>query len=116
MQDYRKINEWTIKNRYPLPLIPELIARVRGATLFTKFDVRWGYNNVRIKDGDQWKVAFITNKGLFEPNIMFFRLTNLPTTFQMMMNEIFIEELREGWLTIYMDDMLIHTDDSLEAH
>ena len=116
VQDYRKINEWTIKNRYPLPLIPELIARVRGATLFTKFDVRWGYNNVRIKDGDQWKVAFITNKGLFEPNIMFFRLTNLPATFQMMMNEIFIEELREGWLTIYMDDMLIHTDDSLEAH
>ena len=116
VQDYRKINEWTIKNRYPLPLIPELIARVKGATLFTKFDVRWGYNNVRIKEGDQWKAAFITNKGLFEPNVMFFGLTNSPATFQMMMNEIFLEELREGWLTVYMDDMLIHTDDSLETH
>ena len=52
MQDYRRVNEWTIKNHYPLPLIPELIARVKGAALFTKFDVRWGYNNVRIKDGD----------------------------------------------------------------
>ena len=116
VQDYRKINEWTIKNRYPLPLIPELIARVKGATLFTKFDVRWGYNNVRIKDGDQWKAAFITNKGLFEPNVMFFGLTNSPATFQMMMNEIFTEELREGWLTVYMDDMLNHTNDSLETH
>ena len=116
VQDYRKINEWTIKNRYPLPLIPELIARVKGATLFTKFDVQWGYNNIRIKEGDQWKAAFITNKGLFEPNIMFFGLTNSPATFQMMMNEIFLEELREGWLTVYMDDMLIHTNDSLETH
>ena len=104
------------ENRYPLPLIPELIARVKGATLFTKFDVRWGYNNVRIKEGDQWKAAFITNKGLFEPNVMFFGLTNSPATFQMMMNEIFMEELREGWLTVYMDDMLIHTNDSLETH
>ena len=116
VQDYWKINEWTIKNQYPLPLIPELIARVKGATLFTKFDVRWGYNNVRIKEGDQWKAAFITNKGLFEPNVMFFGLTNSPTTFQMMMNEIFLEELREGWLTVYMDDMLIHMDDLLEMH
>ena len=63
VQDYRKINEWMIKNRYPLPLILELIARVKGATIFTKFDIRWGYNNIRIKDGDQWKAAFITNKG-----------------------------------------------------
>ena len=116
VQDYRKINKWMVKNRYPLPLIPELIARVKGATLFTKFDVRWGYNNVRIKEGDQWKAAFITNKGLFEPNVMFFGLTNSPATFQMMMNEIFVEELREGWLTVYMDDMLIHTNDSLETH
>ena len=93
VQDYRKINEWTVKNRYPLPLIPELIARVKGATLFTKFDVRWGYNNVHIKNGDQWKAAFITNKGLFKPNVMFFGLTNSPATFQMMMNKIFMEEL-----------------------
>jgi hypothetical protein len=53
VQDYRKLNEWTIKNRYPLPLIPELIARVKGSIIFSKFDVRWGYNNVRIKEGDE---------------------------------------------------------------
>jgi hypothetical protein len=53
VQDYRKVNEWTVKNRYPLPLIPELINRVKGATLFSKFDIRWGYNNVRIKKGDE---------------------------------------------------------------
>ena len=116
VQDYRRVNEWTIKNRYPLPLIPELIARVKGAKLFTKFDVRWGYNNVRIKEGDQWKAAFITNQGLYEPNVMFFGLTNSPATFQTMMNTIFAEEVREGWLTIYMDDMLIHTGEDVEAH
>ena len=60
--------------------------------------------------------AFITNKGLFEPNVMFFGITNSPATFQMMMNKIFMEELRKEWLTVYMDNMLIHTDDSLEAH
>ena len=116
VQDYRKLNEWTIRNAYPLPLIPELIARVKGAALFSKFDVRWGYNNIRIKQGDEWKAAFITNKGLFEPKVMFFGLTNSPATFQTMMNAIFEEELREDWLTIYMDDILIHTRDDVEYH
>lgn len=72
-------------------------------------DIRWGYNNVRIKEGDQWKAAFLTNEGLFEPTVMFFGLTNSPATFQTMMNAIFEEELREDWLTIYMDDILIAT-------
>ena len=93
VQDYRKLNEWTRQNATPLPLIPELIARVRGASLFTKFDIRWGYNNVRIRDGDQWKAAFITNHGLFEPQVMFFGMTNSPATFQTMMNALFREEL-----------------------
>ena len=109
VQDYRPINHWTIRNHYPLPLIPQLIDRLWGCSLFTKFDVCWGYNNVRIKDGDQWKAAFITNQGLFEPTIMFFGLTNSPATFQMMMNTIFREEMAQGWLTIYMDNMAIHT-------
>ena len=116
VQDYRKVNEWTIKNRYPLPLIPELINRVKGATLFSKFDVRWGYNNVRIKEGDEWKAAFVTNQGLFEPRVMFFGLTNSPATFQAMMNEIFATELREGWVSIYMDDILVHTNSDLPKH
>jgi Reverse transcriptase (RNA-dependent DNA polymerase) len=79
-------------------------------TLYTKFDIRWGYNNVRIKEGNEWKAAFITNEGLFEPTIMFFGLTNSPATFQMMMNSIFANEIAEKWLTVYMDDMAIHTN------
>ena len=116
VQDYRRVNEWMIRNRYPLPLIPELINRVKGSALFSKFDVRWGYNNVRIKSGDEWKAALITNQGLYEPRVMFFGLTNSPATFQTMMNAIFAEELLEGWVTIYMDDILIHTPDDLQLH
>src|SRR5712675_3514289 len=116
VQDYRRLNEWTIRNRYPLPLIPQLINRVRMKKLFTKFDVRWGYNNVRIKKGDEWKAAFITNEGLYEPTVMFFGMTNSPATFQAMMNAIFEDEIREGWLTVYMDDMLIATPDDPMLH
>ena len=116
VQDYRKLNQWTICNRYPLPLIPELINQVKGASLFSKMDVRWGYNNVCIKEEDQWKAAFITNQGLFEPRVMFFGLINSPATFQTMMNAIFAQELREGWITIYMDDILIHMDQNKERH
>jgi hypothetical protein len=78
VQDYRPINKWTKKNRNVSPLIPQTINRLSGCTLFTKFDVRWGYNNVRIKEGDEWKAAFLTPKGLFEPTVMFFGLTNSP--------------------------------------
>ena len=72
-------------------------------------DVRWGYNNIRIANEDQWKAAFITKYGLFELTVMFFGLTNSPTTFQRMMDNIFIKQLAKGWLIIYMDDMLIAT-------
>jgi len=116
VQDYRRLNQWTIRNTYPLPLIPQLINKACNCTLFTKFDIRWGYNNVRIKKGDKWKAAFITNEGLYEPTIMFFGLTNSPATFQMMMNTLFEEELREGWLIIYMDNMLIATHNNPAFH
>ena len=91
------------------PLIPQVIDRLAGCTLFTKFDIRWGYNNIRIKEGDEQKAAFLTPQGLFEPLIMFFRLTNSPATFQTMMNEIFRMEVAQGWLLVYMDDIAIHT-------
>jgi len=116
-QDYRALNEGTIKNAYPLPLISKLIDKLKGAKYFTKLDVRWGYNNVRIKDGDQWKAAFKTNKGLFEPTVMFFGLCNSPATFQSMMDNLFIFETSEGWVIIYMDDIFIFTkeiDDNIE--
>ncbi|SJL16255.1 uncharacterized protein ARMOST_19775 [Armillaria ostoyae] len=80
----------------PLPLISELIDKLQGAKYFTKLDVRWGYNNVRIKEGDEHKAAFRTNRGLFEPTVMFFGLTNSPATFQWMMNDIFKDLISEG--------------------
>jgi hypothetical protein len=77
--------------------------------------LRWGYNNVRIKEGDEWKAAFRTNRGLFEPTVMFFGLTNSPATFQAMMNTIFKDLIDTGKVVIYMDDILIFTA-SLEEH
>ena len=94
------------------------LMRVHGrrSALFTKLDIQWGYNNIRIRDGDQWKAAFKTNRGLFEPMVMFFSLTNAPATFQSMMNFIFRELINEGYVTIYMDDILIHTPNDLPLH
>src|SRR5882672_8004880 len=91
IQDYHKLNTLTIKNAYPLSLIPDILNMVSRAKekYFTKLDIQWGYNNVRIKDRDEWKVAFQKNRGLFEPLVMFFGLTNSPEMFQMMMNDIF---------------------------
>ena len=106
-QDYRYVNEHTIKDAYPLPLISDLIDMVKDATIFTKFDIWSGYNNIRIKEGDQWKATFITSKGLFKPTIMFFRLSNSPATFQRFMNDSFKDMIAEGWLVVYMDNMLI---------
>ena len=115
VQDYRKLNKITIKNAYPLPLISDLLNQLRGARYFTKLDVRWGYNNVRIKKGDEWKAAFRTNRGLFEPLVMFFGLMNSPSTFQTMMNEIFQDLISEGVVCIYLDDILIFSK-TLEEH
>jgi len=107
VQDYRKLNGMTVRNRYPLPLIPDIMNRVQGAKYFTKLDVRWGYNNIRIREGDEWKAAFRTNRGSYEPLVMFFGLCNSPATFQTMMNDIFKELIDEGLVVVYMDDILI---------
>ena len=108
-QDYWYLNSHTIKNAYPLPLISNLIDKLQGLLIFTKFDVWWGYNNVLIKPEDQWKAAFSTPLGLFEPNIMFFRMCNSPATFQAFMNDLFWDYIAEGWLVIYMADLLINS-------
>ncbi|THG96639.1 hypothetical protein EW145_g7747 [Phellinidium pouzarii] len=109
-QDYRALNEGTIKNAYPLPLIGDLMDKLRGAKYFTKLDLRSGYNNIRIKEGDQYKAAFKTIRGLFEPTVMFFGLCNSPATFQMFMNDIFCIIITEEAILIYMDDILIFSD------
>jgi hypothetical protein len=78
-------------------------------------DVRWGYNNVRIKEGDEWRVAFRMNRGLFEPLVMFFSLTNSPATFQTMMNDIFQDLISEGVVCVYLDNILIFMQ-TMEEH
>ena len=74
-------------------------------------DVCWGYNNVRIEEGDEHKAAFITEFGLFEPLVMFFGLCNSPPTFQRLMAHTFADFILEGWLCIYMDDKVTHHQD-----
>ena len=115
VQDYRALNAITVKNKYPLPLISELVNKLQGAKYFTKLDVRWGFNNVQMKVGDKWKAAFRTNRGLYEPLVMFFGLTNSPSTFQTMMDGIFEDLISEGVVVVYLDDILIFTK-TLEEH
>ena len=107
VQDYRKLNQVMIKDKTPLPLIGEVIDKLKEAKYFNKLDLIWGYNNIRIKEGDEWKATFLMNKGLFKPQVMYFRLCNLPGTFQRMMNSIFRELLYEGVLANYMDNFVI---------
>ena len=106
------LHQWAYdQGAYPLPLISDLIDKVKDVTIFTKLDIQSGYNNIRIREGDQWKAAFITLKALFKPTIMFFRLSNSPATFQRFMNDSFKDMIAEGWLIVYMDDMLITASD-----
>ena len=116
VQDYRKLNQITIKDKTLLPLIEEVINKLKEARYFNKLDLIWGYNNVRIKEGDEWKATFLTNKGLFELQVMYFGLCNSPGTFQRMMNSMFWELLHEGILANYIDDFIIlaRTKEELE--
>ena len=109
VQDYQALNSITVKNKYPLPLISELVSQLCRARYFTKLDVCWGFNNVRIKPRDEWKAAFQTNRGLFEPLVIFFGMTNSSATFQTMMNNIFQNLIVEGIVVVYLDDILIFT-------
>ena len=110
VQDYRYLNSWTIKNNYSLPLISDLIDSIGKKKVFTKIDLRWGYNNVRIKKGDEWKAAFSTPEGSFEPTVMFFGLTNSPATFQAMMNDLLRDLVVEEKVAVFIDDVMIATE------
>ena len=110
VQDYHYLNEWTIKNNYPLPLISDVLENIGTKKIFTKMDLRWGYNNIRIKEGDEWKAAFMTPEGLFEPTVMFFGLTNSPATFQAMMNELLRDLTNMGRVAVFIDDVIVGTE------
>jgi len=107
VQDYRYLNEWTVKNNYPLPLISDVLENIRTKKVFTKMDLRWGYNNVRIKERDEWKAAFTMLEGSFEPTIMFFGLTNSPATFQAMMNKLLRDLINTGKVAVFIDDVIV---------
>ena len=115
VMDYRRLNKQTVKNNYPLLLITDLVDSMGNKKLFTKMDLRWGYNNVHIKEGDEWKAAFTTHVGSFELVVMFFGMTNSPATFQGMMNEIMRDLINEGKVAVFVDDVLVGTD-SEEGH
>ncbi|KAF8751545.1 hypothetical protein RHS01_08514 [Rhizoctonia solani] len=106
--DYRRLNNRTKKNVYPLPRPDDLMAQLRGAKVFTKLDLRWGYNNVRVKEGDEWKTAFWTKYSLYESLVMTFGLTNAPAAFQHFMNKLF-KDLLDVCVIIYLDDILIYS-------
>jgi hypothetical protein len=127
VQDYRRVNTWTVRNQYPLPLIEDLIHDLGGAVVFTKFDIHQGYNNIRIREGDEHKAAFKTRCRLFEPTVMYFGLCNSPATFQAFMNDIFHptiakHDLLGTAIRVYMDDIAVAMKVSLspaqshEAH
>jgi len=110
VMDYRSLNEQTVKNNYPLPLITDLTNNMESKKVFTKIDLRWGFNNVRIKEGDEWKGAFTTYIGSFEPTVMFFGMTNSPAMFQAIMNEILRDMINEGKVAAFVDDVLVGTE------
>jgi len=109
VMDYRNLNSQTVKNNYPLPLITELIDNMGGKKVFTKMDLRWGFNNIRIKEEDEWKGAFTTYIGSFEPTVMFFGMMNSLATFQAMMNKILRDLINKGKVAAFVDDMLVET-------
>jgi len=96
-----------IKNNYPLPLISDVLENIGTKKLFTKMDLRWGYNNVRIKEGDEWKAAFMTPEGSFKPTVMFFGLTNSPAIFQAMMNKLLRDLINAEKVAVFIDDVIV---------
>jgi Reverse transcriptase (RNA-dependent DNA polymerase) len=118
VQDYREVNKWTVWDVYLIPRIEQILESLHGKELFTVFDVRMGYNNVLIKKEDQWKAAFKTPYGLYQPRVMFFGLTNSPATFQRTMDRVF-RRLRDKYpsmIFVYMDDILITTIKDYTLH
>lgn len=108
--DYRGLNEITVKNRYPLPRIDEMLDRLVGARVFTKIDLRDAYHRIRIKKGDEWKTAFRTRYGHYEYLVMPFGLTNAPATFQSYIHET-MRGLLDDFVIVYLDDILIFSKD-----
>ncbi|XP_019246407.1 PREDICTED: uncharacterized protein LOC109226058, partial [Nicotiana attenuata] len=106
--DYRQLNKVTVKNRYPLPSIDDLFDQLQGAQVFSKIDLRSGYHQLKIRDSNILKTAFRTRYGHYEFLVMSYRLTNAPTTFMHLMNNVFQPYL-DSFIIVFIDDILVYS-------
>jgi hypothetical protein len=107
--DYHSLNEVTIKNKYPLPQIKDLFDQMKGASVFSKIDLRSRYHQLRIRESDIPKIAFCTRYGLYEYTVMSFRLTNVPAYFMYLMNKVFMEYL-DKFMVVFIDDISVYSE------
>ena len=115
--DYHKLNAVTIKKKYPLPRIHDLLDQLRNARFFSKIDLRSGYHQMKIRTEDISKIAFVTRYGQYEFTVVSFGLTNAPAYFKNMMNKVFMEEL-DKFVVVFIDDILVYlaTTEEHEQH
>jgi hypothetical protein len=111
--DYRSLNDVTIKNKYPLPRIEDLFDQLRGASVFSKIDLRSGYHQLRIRPSDIPKTTFITLYGLYEFTLMSFSLTNAPAYFMYLMNSVFMDYLNK-YVVVFINDILVYSQNEQE--